>query len=357
MASAFNNGTFTFNKEELKDLNGIINELTYQHPDITSIHDVQEGIKHDMQIVFAGRVGLMGKAVAGCTPNEISGVSFSEKTWTPKLIDFRLTHCSADVNQQDKLFNQWMKLNPDYYNIFEGSASSVGAYLVGLVADGQKENLLRKIWFSDTTAETVADGGVFKNGTDMGYFTIIDGLWKQIMTNIPTTSKYYVAAPKNSGANYAAQALASGDAIATLKAMYAKADSRLLNSPGLQFMVTRTLWDGYLNDLESIQNTGAGNTAINESGQVKLTYRGIPVVMVETWDLNINDYQNNGTKWNLPHRAVLTIPTNIPVGTPYEGDFGELDAFYDKVTKKNYIDGIYGLDVKHLENYLTVAAY
>jgi len=357
MASAFNNGTFTFSKEELKDINGIINELTFGHADISEVHDIHEGIKTDEQIVFAGRIGLMGKPVSSCTPNEIAGVTFSEKVWSPKKFDFRLTHCAADVNAQDKLFNQWMKLNPDFYQIFEGSASSVGAYLVGLLTDGQKENLLRKIWFSDTNAATIANGGVFKNGTDVGYFGTINGLFKQIMADIPTSAKNYVAIPKNAGTTYALQALADGDATDVLRSLYAKADSRLLGSLNREMLVTRTIWDGYLNDLENTQSQGAGNTSITEDGQLTLTFRGVPLKMMEHWDLNINDYQNNGTKWNLPHRAVFTTPTNIPVGTPYEGDFGEIDAFYDKVTKKNYADGIYGLDVKHLENYLTVAAY
>lgn len=357
MASAFDNGTFTFNAKELDDIKKIINELTFNHPSITDIHDVQEGIKFKEQIVFAATLGLLGKGLASCTPSEIEGVVFSEKFWEPKKFDFRITHCQADVDAQDKLFNQWMKMNPDFYNIFEGSGASVGAYLVGLIMDALPEDILIKAWFSDTAAATVADSGVFKNGTDLDFFNVIDGLWKQILTNIGTSSPYRVPISKNSQSSYTAQELASGDAIAILKGMYGKADSRLLNSPNREFLVTRTIWDGYLNDLEATQNSGAGNTAINENGQVNLTYRGIPVKMMEIWDTTINEYQNNGTKWNLPHRAVLTIPTNIPLGTPSSGDFGTVDAFYDKRDKKNYADGAYALDAKHLENYLTVVAY
>jgi len=357
MATAFDNGTFTFNPEELKDLKQIINELTFNHPSISDVHYVEQGIKYDKQIVFAARMGLLGKALESCTPNAAEGITLTNKFWTPKLFDFRITHCSADVDSQDKLFNQWLKVNPDFYNIFEGSASSVGAYLVGLVEEASREDILTKIWFSDTTAATYTGSGVFTNGTDLDFFNVIDGLFKQIFVDVPTSAANYVAITKNAAATYALQALAAGEGMATLKAMYGKADSRLRGASGVEFLVTRTLFDAYLNDLESTQNTGAGNTFINEKGQLTLTYRGIPVKLMDIWDNTINTYQNNGTKWYRPHRAILTVPTNIPVGTPSEGDFGSVDAFYDKVTKMNYVDGAYGLDTKHLQNYLTVAAY
>jgi hypothetical protein len=272
-------------------------------------------------------------------------------------MDFRFEHCSADVNAQDKLIRQMSKMNPDFYNVIEGSNSVVGNFLVAKVVEGFNENLIRQAWFSDTAAALTTGGGVFKVGTDLGFFNSLNGLFKQIFTEIPTTDAKYVAIAKNAGADYAAQALASGDAIATLKAMYSKADSRLLDSGSAKFYVTRTLWDGYLNDLESIQNSGAGNTIINENGQVQLTYRGIPVVKIEIWDRVIGAYQDNGTKWNLPHRAVLSTPMNLKIGTLATDDFGTLDAFYDQYHKVNVIDGVYTIDAKHLEKYMTVAAY
>lgn len=349
--------SFAFNREELKDWSKVINELTFGDPTLNELHDIEQGIKYNQQIVFAGRMGLMGKKVTGCTPNAVDGIALTEKTWTPVDMDFRLEHCSADVNAQDKLIRQMAKMNPDFYNVIEGSQNVVGNFLVAKVIEGFNENLLRQAWFSDTAAALTTGGGVFKVGTDLGYFNSLNGFFKQIFTEIPTTDAKYVAIAKNAGASYSAQALASGDAIATLKAMYAKADSRLLDSGSAKFYVTRTIWDGYLNDLESIQNSGAGNTMINENGQVSLTYRGIPVVKIEVWDRVIAAYQDNGTKWNLPHRAVLSTPMNLPIGTLATDDFGALEAFYDQYHKVNVIDGVYTIDAKHLQKYLTVAAY
>lgn len=356
MASAITSG-FSFNPKELEELSQVINELTFADPALNALHDINQGIKYKEQIVFAGRIGLLGKKVTGCTPNAIDGISLTEKIWDPADIDFRLEHCSADVNVQDKLLRQMSRMNPDFYTIFEGSQNVLGQFLVAKVIEGWQENLLRQVWFCDVDADTIANGGVLTNGTDADFFNMFDGLFKQIFAEVSSGDKNYVAITKNAGATYALQALASGDAIATLKAMYNAADSRLLGMTDKKFYVTRTLWDGYLNDLEDIQNQGAGNTLINENGQVTLTYRGVEVVNMEVWDRTIDAYQNNGTVWNLPHRAVLTTPMNIPVGTLAEGDFGQVDAFFDRTLKTNFIDGVYTLDAKHLESYLTVAAY
>ncbi len=354
MASLINNGTFEFNQEELKDLSQVVNVLTWGDKKLNELHDVEEGIKYDTQIVFAGNLGLMGKAVTGCTPNEVAGISLTEKKWSPVKEDFRLTQCSVDVNAQDKLVNQMSKMNPDFYNIVEGSQSSVGNFLLAKIIERLPEELLRKVWFNDTEAETIANGGVLTNGTDKGYFNTFDGLFKQIFAEV-TTSKYTIA--KNAGASYALQTLATGEGLAILKGVYAKADKRLIKSGMAKLYVTSSIFDQYITDLESIQNTGAGNTTINENGQLVARYRGIEVVEINLWDRVIDAYQNNGTKWNLPHRAIFSMPMNLKVGTLSAGDFGTIEAFYDRVTKKNYMDGIYSIDAKHMESYLTAVGY
>lgn len=362
MSSAINNGTFTFNPEELKDWSRVIHELTFGAPDLSAVHDIQEGIKHDQQIVFSGKIGLLGKKVgANCTPNEISGVTLTEKFWTPAFEDFRLKHCTTDVDQQDKLVNQMARMNPDFYTVIEGSQSGIGDFLVATVLEAVKENLWYKVWFDDKDASTfnASDGSnTFTNGTDVDYFNSIDGIFKQIFatTSLTTGGKYFTAIAKNAQANYAAQALASGDAIAAMKSVYNKADSRLRNRADAKFLVTRSIYDGLLNDLETIQNVG-GFTQTNENGMSTLRYRGIEVVMMDVWDRFIDVYQNNGTKWNIPHRIVMTVSTNIPVGTLAQGDFGTVEAFYDMYHKVNVIDGVYSLDAKLLEDYLTSVAY
>ncbi len=357
MATEITTTFSAFNPEELKDWSKVIHELTFNDPTLNELHDIETGILFDQQIVFAGRMRQIGKKTTGCAPNAANGVALSEKFWRPVKMDFRLEHCSADVNVQNKLINQMTKINPDYFNVIDGSQSVIGNFLVASVIDGFNESLLKLAWFGDKTAALISGGGVFKAGTDLDLYNPVDGFYKQLFAEIPTTASNYVGITKNAGANYAAQELASGDAMAIFKKMYEKADPRALEASGAKFYVTLSLWNGYLNDLESTQNSGAGNTMINEKGQVSLTYRGIPVVKMHFADRFIKENQDNGTKLNLPHRAVLSNPMNLKIGTLATDDFGSVDAFYDRTQKLNIIDGAYSLDVKHLEKYQTVFAY
>jgi hypothetical protein len=216
---------------------------------------------------------------------------------------------------------------------------------------------MRKLWLSDTTAADITGGGDFTNGTDVAYFNTFDGFYKQIFAEIAEGAKNHVDIAKNDGASYAAQELEANEAVGILRKMYNAADSRLLGLQDKKFYVTRSIYDGYLNDLEDTQNSGAGNTMITEDGKMTLTYRGIEVINIEVVDRAISEFQNDGTKLNIPHRAVLTTPTNLKVGTLAESDFGELDAFYDRYQKVNVIDGVYSIDAKFMESYLAVAAY
>ena len=353
MASLIDNGTFTFNPEEVKSYSEVIQQLVYNNPTITDIQAIETGIKHDKQIVFAGKLGLLGKSKTDCTPNPAGGITLTQKFWRPKLFDFRLEHCQADVNAQDKLVNQWTRVNPDFHNIVEGSGSATGDFLVGIVQDAMPEDILVKAWFSDT-ASAVFPTGNFSIGTDLALVNTINGIFKQIFTEIPTPT---VAIGKNAGVNYANQELESGESIVVFKGLYNKSDSRLRNSPDAQFLVTRSLYDGLYNDLEDKNLNTAGLIETTLNGLPVLTYRGIKIVMVEFWDRYIASMQNNGTKYFRPHRAILTTKNNIPIGTPDTQSLTSLDAFYDKVTKKNYIDAEYGLDAKLLETYLCAVAY
>lgn len=364
MASAINNGTFTFNPEELKDWNEVIFELTYGDPALNSVHDVQQGIKHQEQIVFAGRIGPVGKKVqADCTPNAISGVTLTEKLWNPAFEDLRLEHCSSDVNQQDKLVNQMTRMNPDYWTVVDGSQSAIGNFLVERVLSAMGENIWFKVWFDDKDASEFGSGSGSENftvGADLDYWNSFDGIWKQIYqeTELASGGKYYsdALASRNSQATYALQELVPGEAIDAMKSVYNKADSRLRSRPDARYLVTRSVYDAVINDLETIQNVG-GFTQTNENGIMTLRYRGVPVTMMDTWDRFIDDYKNSGTNRFLPHRIALTVSSNIPIGTLAEGDFGTLDAFYDRYNKVNVIDGVYSLDSKLLEDYLTCVAY
>lgn len=343
----------TLNPREAETVSGVIFNRIYNDSDLAEFHDIETGIDVSTQIAFAGRLGLLGKKTSGCTPNEAGGFELTEKFWTPVMEDFRLSHCQADMPALLKLFRKSQRVNPDF---FDAVGSEEFGVIISAVESAMLENIHRKVWFNDTAAATITNGGVFKNGTDLGYFNSFDGLFKQIIAEVPTTAGNYVAVAKNAGASYAAQALDEDAALAIFEKMVTSADERLVAAEDCFILASRSLADNYRATLRK-KNLGSGFLEVVEEGRPRLFFDGIEIKVRYDWDRYIKTYQDNGTKWNLPHRAVFTTKSNIPVGTLSEEDLTKLDVFYDKTLKTNIMDAAYTLDAKHLESYMTVAAY
>ena len=66
------------------------------------------------------------------------------------------------------------------------------------------------------------------------------------------------------------------------------------------------------------------------------SYNGVPVYAISIWDRMIMQYQNNGTKLNIPHRAVFTAPKNLLAGAP-GSLFSDLDIFFDRKARTTNI--------------------
>lgn len=344
----------TLNPKEALQPSEAVFEATYVKPSITEAHEVRQGIQMKSQIPFYGLLGLVGKADTGCGANDATNtVGTSQKYWEPKMVGFRLAHCQADVEQLYKMWakdmvaaNQWEKIpNPQIQ------------FLSGLVADATEESILRLAEFGDTEAETFDNAGVLTNGTDKTYFNVIDGTWKQIFTGVTAGDILKIPIAENAEATKVAQLdLDASTAFDTFAAMLDQADPRLLEQKGLFFQVTRTMATNYRRYLES-KNLSAGFLERTENGTPKLMFNGIPILVRYDWDRTITAYMDNGTTYDKPSRAILTVAKNIPIGTSDEGSMKSMQMFYDKKERTHYIDVDYMIDVKLLEEYLTVVAY
>lgn len=338
------------NPREVETMSQVIFNRVYNESELAAYHDIETGIDVSTQIAFAGRLGLLGKKTTGCTPNEAGGFELTEKFWTPVMEDFRLKHCQTDMPALLKLFRKSQRINPDF---FDAVGSEEFGVIISAVESALIENIHRKIWFNDTTAALQANGGVFKAGTDLGYFNSFDGLFKQLFIEIPTGAANRIAIQPNTGNNYAAQALAADAALGIFEKMVIAADERLVAAEDSFILATRSLADNYRATLRN-KNLGSGFLEVVEEGRPKLYFDGIEIKVRYDWDRYIKTYQDNGTRHNLPHRAVFTTKSNIPVGTLSEEDLTKLDVFYDRTLKTNIMDAAYTLDAKHLESYMTV---
>jgi hypothetical protein len=354
MSSLLTLDSLSLNAEEAQELSQAVLEQIFVQGDLAQLFDIHTGIQWNTQIPFISNVPESGKTSADCTPPAGSGVTVTQKLWTPKLIEGRFEHCQKDLNALFKLAQRVARVNPDFFDKID---SDVFRVLSAKILDSLKRSIFRLAWFGDTAADVTANGGVFLAGTDLDLFNSINGLWKQIFAEVTGDKRITIA--ENAEATYALQdsELTPADAKGILDSMWAAADSRLKADPDVQFQVTESIYEKYAQWIRDQAADGGGLTQVVVNGIERVAYNGKPVIPMYEWDRYIRTYQQDATKYNLPHRAVLTTPINLALGTVAESDFEELESFYDKVTKKNYVDYAYSLDAKFLEDYMAVVAY
>jgi hypothetical protein len=357
--SIFTSGDFTQSVEEIKGINEAIKEQAFQLPALTELHTAVEGIIVDQRMVILGRLeGLLGAQSGGCDPtssaNAFGGV---EKLWSPKRISDRLTQCYDDLEGR---FTAWgLKFGIQAADL---TGTDFAEFVVELIATEMAETVLRNVWFGDVDADEVSEGGNLTDGTNLAYFNKINGLWKQAFAIVGADSARLSTglASKNGQATYALQKFNATDTtnkvvMTALDAMTTDADERLIAKSDIVLAVTKSVYDQYKRELKF--SNIAFTTERFEGGIESLMVDGIKIVSVSFWDRMIKAYYNDGTKYYLPHRAILLSVANTQVATDSVGTFTEIDIIFDRTTKKNHFDFEFKLDAKFAIDYEIQVAY
>ena len=129
---------------------------------------------------------------------------------------------------------------------------------------------------------------------------------------------------------YATQMIAPTDAIQIIDAMIYKANIKLRNADDKFIMCTRSLADAFENQLTvgTIYTQIQWETA--ENGMQYFKRKGVDIYPIDLWDVFIQTYEDNGTKFNNPHRAVFTTKSNLHIGTPSSDLIETLDIWFNK---------------------------
>jgi hypothetical protein len=342
----------TFNGEEARTLQDAIIESSFENPAVADLMTVYDGIITKKQIPFLGRLSKITKADAGCgTGLQSQNIPMTEKFWEPANVKMWLDMCAQDL---DGSFFVYLRRNGIDRDNLEGT--EIASFVVDRMTDAASEDLLRIIWFNDVDADNVSGGGVIKNGVSLTDYTIIDGIWKQIFAVVAADAARKTSIAENANATKVLQlGLAADRAFKVFQAMIAGADSRLVSSPDKIIIATRTLVENYATYLES-QGNDASFVRI-ENGYVTLRYRDTMIYGMDFWDRTIQADFDNGTTYDLPHRALLTTPTNLAVGYDISGDVGVVEVWYERKDEKMNFRGKYRVDAKLMEGYMIQAAY
>ena len=353
------NPKFTFNDVQIMDFKELIYEDVFQKPDLRTFFTIQENILAGKKIGIVQRMTEIGRSKGSCDTTETDvEIPTIEKVWAPCSWGDRIPLCSADLEDQ---FIVW-GLNKGIRRS-DLTDTDYADFISEQVSDGMLESLYRLVFFGDTDADTVdaSPAGQLTSGTDKELFTCHDGVWKQVFAIVTADSNRKVTISKNAEATYALQEFDATDttnnvATGIFRDLITKSTLKARANNARVIICTQSLADQYTNELE-VASGVTPSWEIISNGISSLKRRNTTIIALPKWDDIIKTYFDNGTKYYLPHRALMIDKANMVIGCEGESQLSELDMWYDKKTKKNYVDFLSKLDTKIIQDIMVQAAY
>ena len=202
----------------------------------------------------------------------------------------------------------------------------------------------RTVWFGDTSAQSAPTGTVAA-GLDTKYFTLLDGFWKQAITQAGENAEQRVTITENTGASYAAQKVSPENIVDYFAGLVYGAPIELRGMENQFILVTQSIYDAYTQYLASSQYLESARVMLLD-GRSALSYDGIPVIAMPIWDKMIKSYFDNGTKYDNPNRAIYSARPVLGVGVDSLDSFDQIEMWYDRKDKVVFTRLMGRLDAK-----------
>lgn len=343
----------TFNGTEVRSFGEAVLAQVFAKPSLESIHTVVDGIVAKQQIAILNRLSKITKADPGCGLGKLTNqISMSQKFWNPVQLKQWISECHA---QFEGTFMVYLKNKGKDYTDF--TQTDIADFIIELMSDASADDVLRISWFGDTASANISSGGVVKNGVSLTDYTQIDGLWKQLYAIVAADASKRITITENAGASYVAQdtwasATAAKDYFRKLQT---SADFRLQGATDKVILASQSMVNQYADYLEGLAVPDSYSRI--ENGYTIIKRNGIDIIGLNFWDRTIRSDFDNGTKWDKPHRAVLTTKSNLQIGLDSKQALGDFNIFYDQMTETSNFKGGFKMDAKVVENYMVQVAY
>jgi ATP-dependent Clp endopeptidase proteolytic subunit ClpP len=306
---------------------------TLQAPALSDIFMIDQGIKDRKRYNLVTQLDKILRPYTGCERTFNGNRQLITNT-TVQTKEFQVSEswCKDDFTnylsgQFNILAQEWLKTGN---KSFDPSGTPINTVIDRLLADALQRDVARRVFFGAG------------NSSDADY-NQIDGLWDRLIDSSGASNYCVVRA----GSALGTGTLAAGAALTALEAVYANSATILKNAPGKKFTVTRSIWDNYYN---SLIGTGAVTEAAFENlqkGLTTLTYKGIPVIPVDVWDLFLSE-SDNPLFGTTRHLILLTVKDNHILGVEQGSDLNKIEGWYERKDRKFY----YEADMKFGYNYL-----
>lgn len=320
----------------IKDLKDLLTIELFTDPALEQFFTLVLNAKNGEKLGWRGNMSDVGWAGAGCNPTyKKPKVDFLEKTWEIGDWQVPLELCYADI--ENTIAEYCLKTGTEIGDLTNTDYMDVVIYPA--LKDAMLKMVWRFIWFGDKNAALANASGVISTTSDVELFKTCDGLFKRLFAIGTANESQKVTIDANEQTTTALQMSKikdAGVAIGIFDSLLENADSRIAGMDGAGIFATKSLCDALTKDLKREYKEILEWEDI--FGGLKVTeYNGVPVYSIPIWDRFIKEYQNNGTKLNIPHRAVFGSSKELLVGTPANQIISELDIFFQRKERTNNI--------------------
>lgn len=355
---------FTVDNGAITDLKELMFLQTFKDPDLESVTTQKNEVEDGQKLDYVDTMQDVGVKGGGCDPEyekvQISGV---EKEWELGTWEVAEYLCYTDI--EDTIGKKGLKTGTDKADLQDTPYWDI--VLMPLLQRVMKQMYWRMVWFGDTAAKNVSEGGIITNGVKTKLFTTADGLWKRIFAVCAANESQRTPITANAGNTIADQMAAvktDGYAIGLVDDLLQNADSRIFDDEKACLIMTNSLFKALRNDV--YRRVKCTLTVDQIAKGIALSeYDSTPIIVLDIWDRMIKKYETittevNGqtvTKLNNPHRAVVVSPNNLFVGTEDKDKVASLSIKFDDITRKNHIYASSTIGTLIGEDALLQAAY
>ncbi len=326
----------TPSNQAVQDLKELLNLTVFQNEELERFMTFIPKVTSGKKLGFIGDMEDVGKAGAGCDPQyQKVKIAAAQKEWALGEWEVPIEMCYSDL--ENTIAQYCMKTGTDRADLT--STEYMSDIMLPKLKDAMMKMLWRFAWFGDKDATSITGGGQITDGLNVELFKTCNGFFKQLFAICATNSKQHTTIDANSQASYALQRSKLkelGAATAIFDSMLEGADSRIFQKEDHGIFATKSLCDALSRDIKEKYKVIMPWEVVFDGLEVG-EYDGVKVIKVSIWDRFIQAYQNNGAKLNMPHRAALCSPKNLFFGSEGESPMSELDIWFERKPRKNYI--------------------
>lgn len=338
--------------ENLASIKDAIQETFYNDEDFSSFVNIQK-VKEKDPIALLGEMEMVGKKGGGCDPTyEEKGIANSQKRWELGQWEIPIKICYEAL--KGTIAEYSLKTGTEIGDL--NNTDFMTIYTDALLRAIQ-QMIWRFGWFGDKAAALAGSGGgKLTAGLDVSNFNVCDGLFKRIFE---ATATNHTAIAANSETTAAAQITAlrkSGAATTLVDTILFDTDTRIVDDSDAVLLMTRSLADALTYDLKKTYHDIMPWEKLFDGFELA-TYNGVKIARVGIWDRMIKAYEKGTTTVNLPHRAVFCNPKHLMIGTDADSLISDLDVWFDKKERRNYLYSTGKIGTALLEENMIHAAY